>query len=79
MIDLPKIAPAVAPTESTPIDKKSGVRPVPVEERIPTQVKKAVADRRRNPDRRHGRDKKSRSLMDLRDRDRRRGSIDIEI
>lgn len=79
MIDLPKITPTVTPTEIAPIDNKSGVKPVPVDERIPTEVKKTHADRRKNLDRRRGRDKKSRSLMESRHRDRRRGSIDIKI
>ncbi len=78
MIDLPKITPATTPVENNATEDKFGVKPVPVEERIQIEVKKPVIDRRKNLDRRKNRDKQD-PLMELRHRDRRRGSIDIEI
>jgi hypothetical protein len=78
MIEIPKVIPVNTPVEGTPIDGKTRVSPVPVEEKIPTDVKKPQVDRRKNPDRRkssQGRDKP----FDQRHRDRRRSNIDISI
>ena len=78
MLDIPKVYPSTTPVENNPVKQDTKVKPVPVEERIPQQVKKPAIDRRRNPDRRKGNDA-NKPLVELRHKDRRKSSIDISV